>query len=250
MKELLAGLGLTKGEIDVYLALNKLGETTTGKLVKESKVSKSKVYDILEKLISKGLVGYIIKDNVKHFSTNDPKMILNYVKKQEEELEQTKIKIQQDLLPQLILARQTATTQRLAEIYEGYQGLKAIREELMATFKPNETLLVLGAPKIANEKWEGWLLDFHKKRIKHKIKMKIIYDADAKKFGEIRKKMSLTEVRYLPKANASLNWIDIFPNAVMFGMVLKTPIAFVVRDKELAKSFKVYFNIMWAQTKK
>ena len=48
---LLEKLGLTKGEIKVYLALNKLGESSIGPIGKESKVSKSKMYDILDKLI-------------------------------------------------------------------------------------------------------------------------------------------------------------------------------------------------------
>ena len=75
--------------------------------------------------------------------------------------------------------------------------------------------------------------------------MKIIYNADAKDYGKIRKNMLLTEVKYLPNDLVSPNWIDIFPDAILFNVILKTPIAFVVRDKDLAKSFKSYFNIMW-----
>lgn len=130
-------------------------------------------------------------------------------------------------------------------MYEGLQGIKAIRDELMSTFKPGDTLLVLGAPKIANEKWEGWFLDFHKKRIANKTNMKIIYNADAQKYGKIRKKMEMTEVKYLANDLISPNWIDVYHEAVLFIMVLEAPIAFIVRDKNLAKSFKAYFNIMW-----
>ncbi|MBT3985498.1 hypothetical protein HOD38_05135 [archaeon] len=54
---------------------------------------------------------------------------------------------------------------------------------------------------------------------------------------------------HLPNKLVSPNWIDIFPNAVLFVMVLKNPIAFVVRDTELANSFKSYFEIMWKQAK-
>ena len=134
---------------------------------------------------------------------------------------------------------------RVAEIYEGFHGIKTIREELMTQFKPNDTLLVLGAPKIANLKWEGWFLDFHKKRIRRRINLKIIYNSDARKYGEIRKKMNLTYVRYLPDNLVSPNWIDIFPDKVLFVILLDNPLAFVVRDRALANSFKSYFSIMW-----
>ena len=109
--------------------------------------------------------------------------------------------------------------------------------------------MVLGAPKIANVKWEGWFLDFHKRRIQKKIKMKIIYNADSREYGKLRAKMKLTEVRYLPNKLVSPNWIDIFPEAVLFVMVLKNPIAFVLRDMELANSFRAYFEIMWKNSK-
>ncbi len=243
-------LGLTPGEIKVYLALNKLGESSIGAIVQESKVSKSKIYDILNKLIEKGLAGYSIKSGIKYFMANDPKMLLEYTKRKENELEETKNEIN-SILPKLIAERNSFSQQRIGEMYEGFQGIKAIREELMMTFRAGDTLLVLGAPKVANERWEGWFLDFHKRRISRKVGMKIIYNHDARSFGEIRAKMKLTEVRYMPNNLSSPNWIDIFPEAVLFVMLVdKNPIAFLVRDKSLAENFKAYFEMMWKLAKK
>ena len=147
------------------------------------------------------------------------------------------------------MQRSTALKKRVAEIYEGFKGIKAIREELMLSFSPGDTLLVLGAPRIANEMWEGWFREFHKNRIKRRIGMKIIYNSDARDYGKTRQKMKITEVKYLPSDLVSPNWIDVFNEAVLFVMILAEPIAFVVRDKELAKSFKAYFDIMWKQSK-
>jgi len=248
-EQLFEKIGLTKGETKVYFALNKIGESTIGKIVFESRVSKSKVYDILEKLIRKGLIGYIIKNGRKYFVANNPNTILDYLEKKEEDVLSLKKEVQNSL-PQLMAHRLNFSSKRISEVYEGFNGLKAIREELILTFKPGETLLVLGAPKIANEKWEGWFLDFHSKRIKRKVRMKIIYNSDAVEYGKIRKKMKLTEVKYLPNNLVSPNWIDIFSEAVLFVILLKEPLAFVVRDKNLANSFKSYFEIMWKNAKK
>ncbi len=54
--KLLEEIGLTKGEISVYLALLKIGETTTGKIIEEAQISSGKIYEILDKLIKKGMV--------------------------------------------------------------------------------------------------------------------------------------------------------------------------------------------------
>jgi len=242
-------LGLSDGEIKVYLALARLGESSTGNITKESHVSKSKVYDILDRLIDKGFVGYIIKNRVKHFLANDPQNILEYVQKKEKKLAETKAKVQQ-ILPQLALQHRTHVSTQFAEVTEGFQGLKSIREELMRTLKQGDALLVFGAPRIANEKWESWFLNFHRKREARGIKLKIIYNSNARDYGEIRKKFKLTQVRYLPNELISPNWIDIYNDAVLFCFVLKTTLALLVRDKSLADSFKSYFNIMWKESKK
>ena len=47
---LLKEVGLTEGEAKVYLALLELGASTSGPIVKKSRVSRSIIYNILEKL--------------------------------------------------------------------------------------------------------------------------------------------------------------------------------------------------------
>ena len=98
MEKILEEIGFTKGEIKVYLTLLELGSTTTGDVIKKSKVSPSKVYDILEKLIQKGVVNYVIKGKVKYFEAASPKRILEYlqekgkkIKAQEKELNKVSI---------------------------------------------------------------------------------------------------------------------------------------------------------------
>ena len=59
--ELLEKIGLTKGESKVYLALLRIGKSNIGPIIKEAKVSNSKVYDILDRLAQKGLVGVAIE---------------------------------------------------------------------------------------------------------------------------------------------------------------------------------------------
>ena len=139
--ELFRKIGLTEGEIKVYLALLRLGETTVGSIGRESKVSKSKMYDILDKLIEKGFAGYIVKNGTKHFAANDPKMIMEFINKKAEEIEKTKQEAEK-ILPKLALQRSTIGKKKIAEVYEGFHGLKAIREELILTLKKGDEFLV------------------------------------------------------------------------------------------------------------
>ena len=74
-EKLLEEIGLTRGEIKVYLTLLKIGETTTGKIISEAKISSGKIYEILDKLIQKGLVSYTIKEKTRYFNAASPNRI-------------------------------------------------------------------------------------------------------------------------------------------------------------------------------
>ena len=98
--KILEDIGLTSGEIKVYLAILKLGSTRTGRLSKIAKVSSSKVYKILDRLENKGLAGHVLKGKVKYFSAMRPDRILDYLDEKEKILEEKRESIEK-MLPQL-----------------------------------------------------------------------------------------------------------------------------------------------------
>src|SRR3989344_9185969 len=93
--------GLTEGEAKIYLALLKLGSSTSGPIIKESKVANSIIYRILDSLIEKGLVSYIIKEKTKYFRAAEPNKIIEYIEEKKEKLEESKDSIQK-MIPNLI----------------------------------------------------------------------------------------------------------------------------------------------------
>src|SRR3989338_8385224 len=112
--KILEEIGLTPGEIKVYLALIGLGETTTGPIVDEARVSISKVYSILERLSKKGLVSHVVKNNVKYFKAADPNRLLIYLQEKEEHLKKQEQELKK-FIPELELKQNSAVTQETAE---------------------------------------------------------------------------------------------------------------------------------------
>src|SRR3990167_7271842 len=98
--KILEDIGLTEGETKVYLALLRLGATKTGPLAKEARVSSSKVYKILDRLIQKGLAGYVTRGQTKYFTALEPKRILEYMEQKEQMLKEKK-ELVKKLVPQL-----------------------------------------------------------------------------------------------------------------------------------------------------
>ncbi|MFH1211984.1 MAG: helix-turn-helix domain-containing protein, partial [Candidatus Woesearchaeota archaeon] len=64
-------IGLSKNECRVYLSLIKLGSGTVQEISKKSNVHRANVYDVLNKLMEKGLVSYIIKKGKRLYQTTE-----------------------------------------------------------------------------------------------------------------------------------------------------------------------------------
>jgi sugar-specific transcriptional regulator TrmB len=246
---ILEQIGLTKTEIKLYLALLKLGESSNTKIMQESQVPASKVYEFLDKLIKKGLVTYILKNNVKYFSAEDPSNIKNYLESKKEEVNK-QISQVNSIIPQLNSLKSDKEEEIGASVYEGLDGIKSLYEKSFKLLSKGDTHYIIGAPKIGNEKLEGYLLDWHKRRIKKGIKCKYIYDSDAKSYGKVREEMPLTEVKYHSKDIVSPVWIEIFKDYVATGHIThKGALVFLIKDKEISKKYLHYFEMIWKSSK-
>jgi len=72
IQEALQELGLNRRESICYTALLELGSSKTGAIVKKTGIPSSKIYEILDKLINRGLVSYIKIGKIKHYQASDP----------------------------------------------------------------------------------------------------------------------------------------------------------------------------------
>src|SRR3990167_2347637 len=83
MEKILENLGLTALEAKVYLTLLDLGPSLAGLITRKSGIHRRSVYDALERLIQKGLVGYIVNNNRKYFEAANPERLSELVKEKE-----------------------------------------------------------------------------------------------------------------------------------------------------------------------
>jgi len=240
-------IGLTKSEIQVYLALLKLGQTTAGPIVDESKVTRSKIYDILERLKNKGLVSYITKESTKYFSAADPKNILHYLDQKEKDIQDEK-KAVTEILPQLVLQQTLSQKEKIAEIFIGMRGMQNAFSTLIDKFDPNETYYAFGAGRGENTpQIQIFFSKLHQQRIKKKIHSKIIFNESSRGLFTLQEKSKFVNARYLKVITPAP--INIYKNITIIAILNQEPITFLIQNKETADSFKEYFQIMWASAK-
>jgi len=254
-EDLISKAGLTQGEAKVYLALLNIGVTTIGPIIKKSGVARSFAYNILNKLIEKGLVSYILKNKNKLYQASEPSRILDYLEKQKQKLDQDKEEIKK-ILPKLSII-QNSTPKTEVTIYEGYKGLQTAFEHYEEKLKKGEEYMSLGGYPTQKDYFHNYWKRHHSKRIKQGIKARILFDKDTK--SEIiknRNKYKGCETRKMHKKIKMPAWFYIYKDTTTI-FLQENPdfrnnktLAIEIMDEEITKSFKNVFEEFWKMSKK
>ncbi len=236
--------GLTEGESKVYLSLLKIGPSTIGKIIKEAQVSNSKIYDILDRLNKKGLVGISSINNVRQFEAKNPSAITELLTKKEKSI----ARLKQDL-PRMQEMYKYAEPVQEAEILQGVRGIKTFTELILSKLEKGDTFYILGAPKEATDVLGAYFQEWHVQRAQKGVMCKILFNEDAEERARIRKKTPLTEVRFLPKNIKTPALIDIGKDYVATLLFGERPLCIVIKNKKIAESYTNYFELLWDASK-
>ena len=77
--EILRKIGLSDGEIKVYSALLDLRRSPVNKIHEKTGIERRNIYDILNKLIEKGLVSYTIEKGKKTYQCTHPNKLVEEI---------------------------------------------------------------------------------------------------------------------------------------------------------------------------
>lgn len=249
-KKILQDIGLTDGETRVYLALLKLGSSTSGPITDEAKVSRSKVYHILDRLIKKGLVSYIIKDKTKYYQAEDPIKIQDYLDEKEKEFEKRRIEINK-IIPQLQLQKKMGKKPAEAQIYKGFKGVQTVIDHTYLRLKKGEYYYNVGIPAYQDEKYEKYWHKDHKKRVKLGIKCKLLFNAGTpRKVIENRNSYWGCDARYMSFPIETPAWFLVYKDVAVVILQSEEGMAIEIINQEIADSFKKYFDTFWKMSKK
>ncbi len=245
-KKLLEEIGLTKGEVTVYLTLLKLGETTTGKIIEEAQISSGKIYEILDRLMKKGLVSYIIREKTKYFSPASPNRILDYLYEKEKNLKTKEEELIKEL-PLLLEMQKSKRKKYETKLFVGFKGVQSAIFEALDDLTSKDEVLAMGIISSKDEKynilWQNW----HRQRIKRKIICSAIFSDKGTEYYKTFKKMKYTKVKVLQGITPSA--IDIMGDKVLIFTYKEEPSCLSITNEEIAKSFTTFFDTLWKISK-
>lgn len=229
-------LGLTEGEAKVYLALL-TGETTKSGIVKRANISPSIVYEILNKLMKKGLVSSIVVEGKKYFQANNPRILLDWL--------DSKRKLAENLVSMLKQIKNESIL--FARVYEGLDGLKSMLMDVeKEEFEKNgvKEWLAMGVTSYKKDSFNRFWIYWHSKvRPKYKVRAKFIFSEKNTRYFKAIKKTPLTEIKLIPLSSPTC--ITITGGSVLIMKYTEPPSFILIKNKDVAETFKGIFESLW-----
>lgn len=236
--QFLEEIGLTKTEAKIYLTVLDLGSALAGTISQKSEIHRRSVYDALERLIEKGLVSFITKNNRKWFNAVEPSRLLQIANERVHNISQ--------IIPELELKFGMAKEKQDAMFFKGKLGLKSVFDDQI---KEKKTVYVIGASEAAPDIVQFYFTHYDKKRKANKINVKMIYPGNAKG-SKMLKNVPLSEIRFLEEKYVSPVGTNIYGDKVAIVVWTEEPIAILIQNKTIAEAYKRHFNFMWERAKK
>lgn len=226
---ILKEIGLDDYEIKIYLALLQESTITAMAISRKTKMERTTVYRVLESLIDKGLASFIVENKVKKFNAISPEKLLIRLKEKEEELKK--------ILPELNnLLKLKKDAELNIEIYRGLSGIKSMIRDILILKKDYVTIL---AEKELDELSLFFRL-FMKSIEKERIHERVLIKKGSKTY-----KSKNTQIKYLPKEYAYSTGFGVCENLVGIVLLSDPFLAIKIENKELADTFRSYFEILW-----
>jgi len=239
--EALEGLGLTRNEARVYVTLLEVGKSHIGQISEKTRMHRRTIYDCLERLIDRGLVSFVLEGKTRFFIAVNPSKLKDMAEEKEAKIEQ--------ILPKLLSIAKKSKEKTEVNVYSGKEGLKNVMEDLIKS-KPKMWLSLTSAAK-ARQAFPIYLDQFHEKRVKEKIFLKIVFaknEGIMKRAKEL-KKTKLTEVKFTNFEYVMPISIWIYNDKISF-LLWDSETGIIIRNKETSDSFRHYFELIWRISKK
>ena len=241
-------IGLSKGEIKVYSAVLELGISNLNKIQEKTGIERRNIYDILNKLIDKGLVSYIIERGKRTYRCTHPNKILEEIKSKEKNLLFLKQQI-----PEIVQKFKSEKPEVNAEVYRGNESIKSLLNEVL-DYKESFWMGGNSFERYSTvpKSLEIWFTNWMERRIekKHIMYDLVSYGTSLKGLepNKINKhKKSYYKYCQLPKDLYVPMVILIFGNKVAQILWSEKSFAFIMESEKIKNSFIKYFKHFWRE---
>jgi len=240
-KETLEELGLSPNEAKIYEGLLFIGKASVPKIALKTGIHKRNIYDIIPKLLRKGLISQIADSKENIYAPIEPSKLEDLIWEKEAKL--------QGILPALNRQFKKTKTEEAVYLYKGIEGFKNYLRDILSV---REDVFFIGAKG-------GWfdkgLQTFIKKFLREAkekgIRYHHLFDYEMKSLAPDVLKTVGKPYRFLPKEYSTTGAIDIFGDRIVtfsgltFKNISEDVTLAVIVNQELADCYRTWFRFMW-----
>lgn len=239
-------IGLSPNEAKIYETMLSTGETGVAEISVKAKIHRRNVYDALHRLLEKGLVFAIFQKGENRYRAVHPNKLLEIVKEKERSLD--------SILPELAQKYAADPSSEAAYIYKGIEGYKSYRRDLV---RVGEEAFFLGAKGLwRSPQIDQAFRDAYVNKFKKSVPHKVLFDPRVPEVLPEALSDEKGNYRILPRGYETPGVVDIFGDYVVtfvsvgIGNVGEDITIFVMKNKELAESYKTWFRFIWDKCEK
>jgi len=222
----LEAAGLTPNESKIYEFLLRTKRNSITEIAKRTGIHRRSVYDVVMRLADKGLITVMMEDKARIYQANDPSQLSRLMDERKKLIDKE--------IPELMQVFQQNAEKKSTQFLYGKKGIQAVLEDQL---RAEKEVLVLGAGTA--EILQHYMPKYHLIQAEKKMPMKMIYCGQLPK-----KKLPFVQLKSFPKVTEVA--INIYGNNVAFLLWKKdNPFAILIRDEDVAKSFRTYFDFIW-----
>lgn len=235
----LYALGLTPREAEVYVSLVSLGECSLAQLMDATKIRPQVAYSTVDRLVEKKLATTSERQGKRYVQATSPSRL--------EEMAEENLASIQAAVPDL-LALQAAPQDAVIQVDRGNEAVISLRRRAYKSMKAGDEYMIIGASgdrfyEVVGVRRNANLEQF---RAERGIKKLLISFVSQRELLEKREKdIQFSEMRFLPYLFPTPTSTNIYGDTVALISWAKTPIVITITSKEIAESYKQYFQVLW-----
>lgn len=259
-------LGLTERETKVYITLLSKKSFTSSELQKSANIPRTKIYEVLLKMVERGICIERRIGKIKYYEAVEPKKALHKVLEDYKNNFQYELEKKKEITESLAgifnpIYQQNKNFISPLEFVEVIKDKELAQKKILEAFKEakSETLFLIKGPYVCDTNSRvNQQIKEEKNMLKRGVKCKKIYES-----GELMQHTALIEqFKPLAKMGSQLRMIEQIPikmvvfdeRKVIFPLqdIIKNPdelTIILIEHKEMVSACRILFNYLWSMSK-
>jgi sugar-specific transcriptional regulator TrmB len=241
--EALGKLDFTDREIDIYLAVLKLGPASIRDIASQSDINRGTTYELLKGLHKRGLVSYFPRGKRRFFCAEPPEQLLQIAEEKRQHLGQAIDTLQSDIIPDLNLLKPDRAATNV-HYYEGDEGIEHVLRDILRTVEQSQRKIYsVYSSKLIRKYLYRPFPNYTRQRVQRNIRVQVIA------IGEGGEDAPLAERKWIDidDRDTAASYVAIYPpKCAMISLIQEDyPTAVVIDSSAIALALKISFDTLW-----